>query len=113
METSYSCKIRDELAELSHIELLLYKSFYQCMIKQTQSEASNSQLNLNCRQNLQKAFKQGLEAIQSYKHTHHSCLSKCTDLLNLPSEELTCYDQCEEQYYHRLIKLKVDLSRQI
>lgn len=111
MENSYSCKIRNELAELSHIELLLYKSFYRCLIKKTESQLAEIPFNHNCRQTLEESFKHGLESIQSFKSYHHTCLAKCTDFLNLPSEELTCYDQCEEQYYHKLTKLKDSLSK--
>ena len=34
------------------------------------------------------------------------CLIRCTDKLNFPSEELTCYDKCEESYANKLIDLK-------
>jgi hypothetical protein len=34
------------------------------------------------------------------------CLIKCTDKLNFPSEELTCYDKCEETYTNKLTDLK-------
>jgi hypothetical protein len=37
------------------------------------------------------------------------CLVKCTDKLNFPSEELTCYDKCEEVYNSKLMLFKSNL----
>ena len=37
---------------------------------------------------------------------------KCTDKLNFPSEELTCYDICEEIYNNRLVDFKEKLYKE-
>ena len=34
------------------------------------------------------------------------CLMKCTDKLNSPSEELTCYEKCEEKYLNGIVNMK-------
>jgi len=38
---------------------------------------------------------------------------KCTDKLNFPSEELTCYDKCEESNTGVLVQLKENLYKAI
>jgi hypothetical protein len=41
------------------------------------------------------------------------CLIKCTDKLNFPSEELTCYDKCEENYNNKLNDFKDKLYKDL
>jgi hypothetical protein len=41
------------------------------------------------------------------------CFIKCTDKLNFPSEELTCYDQCEETYNNKLNDMKEKFYKEI
>jgi hypothetical protein len=36
-------------------------------------------------------------------------MMKCTDKLLFPSEELTCYEKCEETYLNKLIHMKENL----
>jgi hypothetical protein len=44
---------------------------------------------------------------------HQLCMIKCTDKLNFPSEELTCYDQCEQGYNLKLVDLKERMFKEL
>jgi hypothetical protein len=47
------------------------------------------------------------------RDNHKACLIKCTDKLNFPSEELTCYDKCEEAYNTTIIQIRDDLYEEL
>ncbi len=51
--------------------------------------------------------------IEDLSADHKVCLIKCTDKLNFPSEELTCYDKCEETYLNKLTGYKKHLYLEI
>jgi hypothetical protein len=40
------------------------------------------------------------------KDENKLCLMKCTDKLASPSEELTCYEKCEEKYFNSIVNMK-------
>ncbi len=50
--------------------------------------------------------------MSNFSAEHKVCLMRCTDKLNFPSEELTCYDQCEESYYLKLVDMKERLYKE-
>jgi hypothetical protein len=62
---------------------------------------------------MEKVFIKYSENLNLIKEDHHICLSKCTNKLNFPSEELTCYDKCEENYTNKLEDLKIRLYNDI
>jgi hypothetical protein len=47
--------------------------------------------------------------ISTLRDENKVCLIKCTDKLNSPSEELTCYEKCEQVYLNKLIDFKENL----
>jgi hypothetical protein len=63
----------------------------------------------NCKSNLNNIFDKYSTLINSHAEENKLCLIKCTDKLNFPSEELTCYDKCEVAYSLKLIALKEGL----
>ena len=71
----------------------------------------NKSNNLNkcltiCENQADKLFTKYSEIITNISAENKVCLIRCTDKLNFPSEELTCYDKCEESYANMLIDLK-------
>jgi hypothetical protein len=44
-----------------------------------------------------------------FRDENQVCLLRCTDKLNSPSEELTCYEKCEEKYFNSIVTLKESL----
>lgn len=110
MEKSNSCKIRNNLNEISYLEGLLYKKLVKCKKESLDKSTYLKQLtNNSCESELNKVFSKNNKAINQFSNEHFSCLSKCTNLLNFPSEELSCYEACEEEYYLKLKKLKINL----
>ena len=93
MERSNSTKVRNKLNELSHIESALYKKYFLCL-----QNNLNTKDYINCKGNLSKEVNIMKTMINNNSKINALCLTKCNDLLNFPSEELTCYDKCEEQY---------------
>ncbi len=95
MERSNSTKVRNKLVELSHIESAIYKKYFKCLIN---NKETNHTLNSNCKYSLNTEINVMKKLISKNSKINALCLTRCTDLLNFPSEELTCYDKCEEQY---------------
>jgi len=60
----------------------------------------------NCMKNFhdsaEKVFSKYQNIFREAKASHRKCLILCTDKLNFPSEELLCYDKCEEEYNYIL-----------
>jgi hypothetical protein len=57
-------------------------------------------------------FNKYSELSDNFQAENKVCLMKCTDKLNFPSEELTCYDICEEAYNNKLIDLKEKIFKE-
>ena len=129
MEKSFSCKIRNQINEISHIESLLYKKYFRCLLVENKNDKNKnlSKNNLLIKEGFNENFKEEkyflckkeLTSVLNYNSNrlknssleHAVCLSNCTDLLNFPSEELACYEKCEEEYYIMLKSLKLDLLK--
>lgn len=105
MSKSNGCKIRNELNELSHIESLIYKKYFCCLkktLKQNKDNTNHIERNNDCKSKLDIELDHIKSEVNNLMSKHSICLSKCTDYLNSPSEELTCYDLCEQNYYNKL-----------
>lgn len=112
MEKSNSNKVRNILNELSHIESLMYKKHFLCLKSNNElliKEINNinnpliiinklTKINKICKEELNQNLYLIKDNIKKYSYINANCLSNCTDLLNYPSEELTCYDKCESEY---------------
>lgn len=70
-----------------------------------------------CNESTENIFNTFQKTFEEAKANHKKCLIVCTDKLNFPSEELLCYDKCEEDYnnilefykeklYHEFNKMK-------
>jgi hypothetical protein len=51
-------------------------------------------------------FEKYNRVLGDHREENKLCLIKCTDKLNSPSEELTCYEKCEERYFNKLANMK-------
>ncbi len=67
----------------------------------------------NCKENTNRVFNKYSKSINDLSADHKVCLIKCTDKLNFPSEELTCYDLCEESYSYKLVQFKENLYKDL
>jgi hypothetical protein len=61
--------------------------------------------------NFDKIFNKYSSNLNDLSADNKVCLIRCTDKLNFPSEELTCYDRCEESYNIKLIEFKENLYK--
>ena len=59
-----------------------------------------------CGKSIEKIFNKIENNLNDCKLSHKKCFIVCTDKLNFPSEELLCYEKCEEAYNNLLIKNK-------
>jgi hypothetical protein len=94
MEKSNSTKIRNKLVELSYIESSIYKSYFVCLSKNNNKDI--------CKTEYIQEIRTLKENVKKYSLSNAFCLGKCSNYLNFPSKELTCYDSCEEEYYNKL-----------
>ncbi len=62
-----------------------------------------------CSNSINSIFDKYSILFSDYNTENKLCLIKCTDKLNFPSEELTCYDMCEEEYNNKIKGLKEKL----
>lgn len=51
-----------------------------------------------CNDSINQIFEKYQIVFSEAKATHRKCMILCTDKLNFPSEELLCYDKCEDEY---------------
>lgn len=119
-ERSSLCKIRKEKIDLNHFIYLLNLKNEMCFYKANQtfkddckknngynsSSISKLENEINeCSNNYSEIMKKIKSEYNSINSKYSVCLVKCTDSLNTPSEELTCYEDCENNFYLRLKKL--------
>ena len=105
MEKSNSSKIRNNINEISHIESLMFKNFLMC-INQNRKNIKDED---KCKLKLKNALVESKNNFKNLYLENNLCLSKCTNLLNFPSEELACYDSCENNYNLKLNKFKIEI----
>lgn len=66
----------------------------------------------NCHTSVNNLFENFSKSFDLITSDHKICMIKCTDKLNFPSDELTCYDQCEKVYNSKLIDFKEKLHKE-
>lgn len=111
MEKSNSCKVRNLINEISYIEALAFKNYFICLQKTVERDSLNLDKMNICEVEITKEIKLLKSEMTKASVSNASCLSNCTDLLNFPSQELTCYDKCEYDYYHSLKSLCYQLTK--
>ena len=53
---------------------------------------------ISCNDTIEIVFNKYQKIFSEAKAIHRKCMIICTDKLNFPSEELLCYDKCEDAY---------------
>ncbi len=80
----------------------------KCTIQADEDKSKFTKCILNCEKKF-NSFLKYFDRFEESKSMHSLCLIKCTDKLNFPSDELTCYDKCEEVYHKNLECIKDEI----
>lgn len=119
-ERSSLCKIRKEKIDFNHFLYLMNLKKEICFLKANENFVSSCKKNnffsnefitkmdfeINlCENNFIDNTNMAKLEYNKSNTKYSICLVKCTESLNTPSEELACYEECENNFYLRLKKL--------